>query len=296
MSARPLRALREDPGLTRRAALSAWLRPGRLGQLETFCLFVGHPRSGHSLVGALLDAQPDASIAHELDVLGFLEAGERRRARLLSLCLERSRWFARRGAQWNEFSYEVPGGWQGRARRLRVIGDKKGGRTTIRLRRRPELLDELSAAINAPVRLIHVVRHPLDNIATMCVRRGEPLTRTIEEYFDRAEALQRILAAQPSHAHRTLTFEAFSESPTAHLHTLTTFLDLPQDPVAAAATTAAATIVRPVPSRSRARVEWTSALLNEVRRRTDGISHLRCYADDATCDWSPQDSSHDKSV
>ena len=27
--------------------------------LKTYCMFLGYPRSGHSLIGALLDAHPD---------------------------------------------------------------------------------------------------------------------------------------------------------------------------------------------------------------------------------------------
>ena len=42
-----------------------------LSQLERFCLFVGYPRSGHSLVGSLLDAHPDIAISHELHVLRY---------------------------------------------------------------------------------------------------------------------------------------------------------------------------------------------------------------------------------
>ena len=37
--------------------------------VRTFLLFVGHPRSGHSLVGSLLDAHPDVVVSHELDAL-----------------------------------------------------------------------------------------------------------------------------------------------------------------------------------------------------------------------------------
>ena len=36
-------------------------------RVERFCLFVGYPRSGHSIVGAVLNAHRDAVISHELD-------------------------------------------------------------------------------------------------------------------------------------------------------------------------------------------------------------------------------------
>ena len=43
--------------------------------IGSFLMFVGHPRSGHSLVGALIDAHPNAVVAHELDALKYVEAG-----------------------------------------------------------------------------------------------------------------------------------------------------------------------------------------------------------------------------
>ena len=38
-------------------------------QVETFVMFIGYPRSSHSLVGAILDAHPEIIIPHEFNVL-----------------------------------------------------------------------------------------------------------------------------------------------------------------------------------------------------------------------------------
>ena len=37
--------------------------------VETFVLFIGYPRSSHSLVGAILDAHPEIVIPHEFNLL-----------------------------------------------------------------------------------------------------------------------------------------------------------------------------------------------------------------------------------
>ena len=37
--------------------------------VETFVLFIGYPRSSHSLIGAVLDAHPEIIIPHEYNVL-----------------------------------------------------------------------------------------------------------------------------------------------------------------------------------------------------------------------------------
>ena len=38
--------------------------------VETFVLFIGYPRSSHSLIGAILDAHPEIIIPREYNVLG----------------------------------------------------------------------------------------------------------------------------------------------------------------------------------------------------------------------------------
>ncbi len=38
--------------------------------LERFWSFIGYPRSGHSLIGSLINAHPDVVVCHELDTLG----------------------------------------------------------------------------------------------------------------------------------------------------------------------------------------------------------------------------------
>src|SRR4051794_14548092 len=135
-------------------------------QVEAYCLFIGYPRSGHSLTGSLLDAHPEVVVAHELDALGLIEAGISRPS-LYTAILELDREFTDGGRQWMGYEYTVPNQWQGRYERLRVIGDKKGGDSTERLARRPELLDGLRRTVEVPLRAVHVIRNPFDNITTM---------------------------------------------------------------------------------------------------------------------------------
>ena len=61
---------------------------------------------------------------------------------------------------------------------FQVIGDKKGGKTTKFLSKKQwgELTEEVLDEINLPLRLIHMVRNPFDNIATMTFRSLEILT------------------------------------------------------------------------------------------------------------------------
>src|SRR4051812_7341147 len=81
--------------------------------VKTFCMFLGYPRSGHSLVGSLLDAHPNMVIAHELDVLKFVRAGFSCE-QIFYLLLENSENYAKAGRKYSGYSYAVPNQWQGR--------------------------------------------------------------------------------------------------------------------------------------------------------------------------------------
>jgi hypothetical protein len=56
------------------AADRVWYRRS-FDEVERFCLFAGYARSGHSIVGAVLDAHREAVIAHELEVTAPVLAG-----------------------------------------------------------------------------------------------------------------------------------------------------------------------------------------------------------------------------
>jgi hypothetical protein len=81
-------------------------------QVERYCMFLGYPRSGHSLVGSLLDAHPDVVIAHELDALRLLRL-RFGRDQLYALILANDRSFTAAGRRWTGSDDTVPGGWQG---------------------------------------------------------------------------------------------------------------------------------------------------------------------------------------
>lgn len=251
--------------------------------VRTYCMFVGYPKSGHSLIGSLLDAHPDMVIAHELDALRYLRAGFGRE-QLYRLIRENARRFSEAGREWNNYSYEVPGQWQGRVRDLQVIGDKKGGHSTLCLDAHPELLQKLRKTVGVPVKFVYVVRNPYDNISTIS-REGlfnpkhdgsrDLLRCAIENYFDRARAMRDFLRrVEVSDVHE-MRHEAFVENPGRHVRELCGFLglDAPEDYLRACAS-----VVSESPTRSRQRVEWDEASIEDVRRRIGGFEFLRGYS------------------
>ena len=103
--------------------------------VETFVMFIGYPRSSHSLVGAILDAHPEIIIPHEYNVMAKwkrfssdkLQSRNKLFSALHQLSTKQSLFGIRASANDTKlrgkytYTYHVPGLWQGRyQRRIKV--------------------------------------------------------------------------------------------------------------------------------------------------------------------------------
>lgn len=243
-------------------------------EIERYVMFVGYPRSGHTLVGSLLNAHPEIVISHELDVLYYLRAGFGR-DRIFSLILEKDKVFSGKGPEWAGYNYKV-NEWQGKYRKLKVIGDKKGGKSSRHLQARPNIIDRLREEVQVPIRLIHIVRHPLDNIATHKRRWKvkQTLQEAIDDYFKRVEANAKLRAEVAKEEWCELTHEQFIEDPEKSLTTLIEFLEVePYDDYIKAA----ADKVFNSPSKSRNKIEWPKEMVDQVAERSQKYDFLKDY-------------------
>jgi hypothetical protein len=275
--ARSLPGLRRYPATAVSTAVEARRLSHDLSTVRSFLMFVGHPRSGHSLVGVLLDAHPNVLVAHELDVLKYVEAGFGRE-QLFVLLRRQERARAARGQVTSaDYAYGVPGQWQGRYRRLDVIGDKKGGKSTLRLGDRPELLDRLAATVVVPVKIIQVVRNPYDNIATMHRRAPRAsLAHHVEQYFHLAAIADTVRMRIPAEDYHGVHLEDLIADPATTLAGLCSFLDVAAEPDYIEA---CASIVFPTPRQTRANAPWTPELLATVEARMADHPVLARYRD-----------------
>lgn len=256
------------------SAWSAWARRryrDSFDQVASFVLFVGYPRSGHSLVGAMLNAHRNAVIAHELDA-PKLVVGGCTRDELYSRILARAAWFNLRGNTSN-YGYQIPNRWQGRFEALRLVGDKRGGSAAQWLARHPDLLGRLRATVGVPLRLIHVVRNPYDNIAAIARWHGLPLDRSIDFYFSHCETTGPLAASGASEM-VTVAHEDLVREPEATLAGLCSDLGLATDPEYLAA---CASIVFARPTHSRRQANWSPAQVAEVKRRARRYPFLDRY-------------------
>ena len=247
--------------------------------VETYCMFIGYPRSGHSLIGSLLDAHPNVIVAHELDALKYVDAGLGK-YRLYQLLLDNSRRFAQRGREWTGYTYGVPGQWQGRFDKLRVIGDKKGGRSTLQLAENPELLHRLRKTVATDIRFIHTIRNPYDNIATMHKRtlehnHNQALSATVEDYFSRCEMNANLKERLEKGVVLDVRHESFVEDPKSMLRELCSFVGLGYDKDYLEG---CASIVFSSSHKSRYDIEWDTAALAAVRTGISRYGFLKGYS------------------
>ena len=134
--------------------------------IETYCMFIGYPASGHSLIGALLDANTNIIIANELGELKYILA-KYSQNKIFYLLLKKSQFYAKHKKVRGGYLNIVPGQWQGKFEKLRVIGDKHGEGVTLRLQKRPWLLSHLRKTVRVKLKFIHVIRNPYDSISTI---------------------------------------------------------------------------------------------------------------------------------
>jgi hypothetical protein len=246
-----------------------------LSTATAFVAFVGYPRSGGSIVGALMDAHPNLVVAHQHEVFEHLEDGEiTPRLRypdhhtLVRRLLEDANGVrTMRGGQRirpdgtkYRSSYQVDGGWQGRCLELRAIGTKNPVESAVVGRRfGTEPLRALEEQAGLTIRFVHVVRNPYDNLATMRREHGD---RSFTRYRDRAEGVAAIMAA--GFPVLDLHLDDLIEDPRRELQAICDHYDVD---AGAAYLDSCAAVVADRPSRTATTATWTP----DERRTVEGI-------------------------
>lgn len=242
--------------------------------LRYFCTFVGYPKSGHSLVGSLLDAHPHIIIAHEQNVLQCIKIGLPVET-IYGLLMNNSQSFARKGRNWNGYSYLVPGQWNGRVKELRVLGDKKGGGTTKLLKRSPELLDKLLQLIPLLHKFIHVTRNPFDSMSTLSKIDKRGMERIIRHFNRKWEIVSQLKEKIPRENWFDLRHENFILDPKKWLAALCRFLgqEAPGDYLEDCAA-----IVNPVAHKTRLDFPWSMDAVKKVEETMKHFPFLEGYS------------------
>jgi hypothetical protein len=252
--------------------------------IHTFLFFIGYQRSGHSFIGSLIDAHPNACMGMEVDALHLVELGYGRDQ--LYYCLVRNSEIFHKilKNEWTGYSYAVPGQYQGSYKKLFLIGDKKGGKSTLRLAEDLSLYDQLIKRVKCKVKILHVVRHPLDNISTMVLRNLDDLNsdlhheirKRMEIYFQKASINKSLLESGIMDV-MTVYHEAFIQDPYKELSGILDFIGLPREENYLRACESR---VYKIPHMSRNELKWPDELIDEVKQRMTHYPFLKKYLDD----------------
>ena len=161
------------------------LSSSEVEQVKTFIFFLGHARSGHSIVGSILDAHPHIILAHEAKLFMTMNADLSRKkplytkkSTILNVLWNNSFHSSTLGLRTEErkalkkgYTLSIDGLYQGMfVPPIQVIGDKSGGKTTALFMTKPlkweQVFFKLKSVLNIPIKVIQVIRNPYDNIAT----------------------------------------------------------------------------------------------------------------------------------
>jgi len=225
-------------------------------------MFIGYPRSGHTIVGALLDAHPDVVLATGSKA-AYLVESRYLPLQVYSILIDRSQFLAASGQSRGGYFYNVPGQWQGRYRNLKVIGDKFGADGLL-IGENDRLWSRLQGLAGGQLRFLHVVRNPYDIITSMRRRHNLTLEKKTKLFFAKVrQAAASIARVDPQNV-LEIHHGSFIKDPKAELNRICAFLgvqtttDYLND---------CAAIVHKTPSQSRFSAPWTPELIAEVANR-----------------------------
>ena len=253
--------------------------------IKKFLVFVGYPRSGHTLIAAILDAHPNIVMSIEWAALFHLKMGYRKNAILYSIEKYSKLFTIRHNNTWTDYSYKIKGQSQGKSDHIQVIGDKLGGRTSKILMNNPDLLDRLRDELDIEINLIHVIRNPFDTITTMAKRSSESDSESSKEpdlsgfstrYFQRAEVVER-LKQEAKYPVYDLYHEEFIDNPQHELKKLLDYLELSCDNEYLRS---CSEIVYKSPNKSRQQCDWPEDLKKDTQNKINQVQFLSRYSFD----------------
>ena len=271
----------QKAALVRRFAITYYrsrFDPQLFQDVNTFCMFIGHAKSGGTMIGSLLDAHGNMIFADETEVLGYVSSGFSR-DQIFHLLLKGSRREALKGRvtarRLAPYSFEVPGQWQGRYEKLQVIGHSKAGPSTGKLSRSPTLLEGLQKVmVGVNIKIIHVIRNPYDPISYMMIRGKRSFANAIDHYFNYCKTLTLLREQLDDSTLIAVKYNVFVRNPQEQLGAICQFLGLEAD---VDYLDACASIMYASPKRDRQMVEWDVKNIEIVQNKIDQVEFLAGY-------------------
>ena len=152
--------------------------------VKYFVFFVGRARSGHSIVGSILDSHPHMIVAHEAQLFLHLQNNPEyftskadvfnelwRHSYNSTHCIGGVRSSSAHTMKNKGYSLKIEGLHQGTyVSHVDVIGDKNAGHTGSLINRNrlewDKVFSRLKSLVDIPFKVIYVIRNPFDSIAS----------------------------------------------------------------------------------------------------------------------------------
>lgn len=253
--------------------------------LKYFCLFIGHPRNGSSILGGLLDAHKNIIISHEYDVLNHLN---KNKIELFDEIVKNSQQVVKKGRKQAGYNNVVEDLWQGRFEKLTVIGDKKADWTALTILNNPNKIKNLEDLVEVPIKFIHTIRNPYDNIATILKRKERNKSYSLlsgkEKYMEKGvvgfyfnyilEGVKIARSSTPDENWFELHHDDLISHPKKTLSKLIQFLD---EEVDDEYLNKCAKKVFLSPKITRNRINWNEKSLNIIKNKMKNFDFLKRY-------------------
>ena len=211
--------------------------------VQRYVMFLSFARAGHSWIGSVLDAAPNALVANEYDTISTFMKNRRNMTQdMLFKELAKNSFLCGKYGRIQVYNYSIPGLWQGKlgdGKTIEVIGDKKGGITMVLLSSfgKPwkdkhaaealeKFLQDFRDFVKVPLRVVIVLRNPFDIIATQHLRSGRKRIDSIL-LLNRYERIMWVSENlfEPKEVH-VMTMESFASDTERELKLLCEFVGI----------------------------------------------------------------------
>ena len=283
--------------------------------VKKFLFFVGYPRSGHSIIGSILDAHPNVVVAHEYNLFEKLpliiahnstrgQTNSTEAVKQLFNQLYQNSYdnvFLNGTRSENKkkgYNLTLYGTWQGHYKdQILVIGDKKGGGSARLYAQNStefqRIYKKLLEMIQIPVVIVHCVRNPFDIISTKLLyhvkfrqearlnrtakfRNNTLLLKSIESTFRLADSVSNMTNAV---FNKSMVLEVHNHELVSDaektIHKLCRYLGIVCSPNYVRSCVRK---VFPKVPRTRFAVDWPEDLKLTVERRLDDYPFFKQYS------------------
>lgn len=203
----------------------------QLKDIKTLVLFVGHAHSGHSIIGSILDAHSQVSLANEVNIVNLIKEHKLSKSEIESILLHYSLNNNKKSAWQNsEYIHRLGNSLQGKTRNPVIIGDKKAGGTTRIIYNNPWVIDYLLNIYNDNIRFVFVKRNPVDIVAAYSYyMQQEPSQFHIDRYLENYQTALTVKKRVEKSQFITINQEEFILRPKFYIQKLFLFLGISAD-------------------------------------------------------------------